>query len=180
MLCGQDRAAVPQAPSPHGASDPTPGSAMNAHPAPITDSPRARRSAWLEFAADGLGFLRRLLPGRLQSDKSLEALAALGEDDVHCLSESGQRLRREARRARGRSRSHAAGTGWLSATVGLAVPGTGLASEQVCRPPQTVAQARLSNVHRATANGGGLRSLPSRHSAAPRVQAGVLSSRSFG
>ena len=59
---------------------------MSANPEPITNY-GARRSGWLGFAANGLGFLRRLLLRRLQSDKSLEALAALGDVDLHCLSE---------------------------------------------------------------------------------------------
>jgi hypothetical protein len=124
---------------------------MSANPAPITNLPAARRSAWLGFAPNGLDFLRRLLLRRLQSDKSLEALAALGDVDLHCLSESGQTLRREARRAREISRRCAAVAGWLSAGAGLLASGTGLAAEQVCRPAVTIAQARLSDVDGATA-----------------------------
>ncbi len=124
---------------------------MSANPAPITNLPAARRSAWLGFAPNRLDFLRRLLPRRLQSDKSLEALAALGDVDLHCLSESGQTLRREARRAREISRRCAAVAGWLSAGAGLLASGTGLAAEQVCRPAVTIAQARLSDVDGATA-----------------------------
>jgi hypothetical protein len=124
---------------------------MSANPAPITHLPRVGRSAWFGFAVDGLGFLRRALLKRLQPDKSLEALAELGEDDLPCLSESGQSLRREARRARDLSRRCAAGAGWLSAGAGLLASGTGLAAAQVCRPAVTIEQARLSAVDSATA-----------------------------
>jgi hypothetical protein len=123
---------------------------MSANPAPIADLPAARRSAWSGFAANRLGSLWRWLPRRLHSDKSLEALARLGNDDLHCLSESGQRLRRETRRAREMSRRCAAGAGWLSAGAGLLASGTGLAAEQVCRPAVTIAQAQLSEVDRST------------------------------
>jgi hypothetical protein len=119
---------------------------MNTKPAPIADPPALRR-----FAADGLGFVRRFLLGRSQPDKSLDALAAIGDDDLHCLSESGQRLRREARRARERRSLCAAGTGWLSATAGLFISTPGVAAEQVCRPALTIPQSRLSEMHPARA-----------------------------
>ena len=44
-----------------------------------------------------LGRLGRVLSGRPRSEKSLEALAAIQDDDLCGLSETGQRLRREAR-----------------------------------------------------------------------------------
>jgi hypothetical protein len=45
-----------------------------------------------------LSVLRPLRRLRLPTDRSAEALAAVGEDELHQLSESGLRLRREARR----------------------------------------------------------------------------------
>jgi hypothetical protein len=116
-----------------------------------TTTSASRCFGWLRFARGGLAFLRRLLERRSQGEKSLDALAAIGEDDLHCLSESGQRLRREARRARRTSGWRAAGAGWLSTGAGLFVPATGLAAEQLCRPTLAIAQSRLSETDRATA-----------------------------
>jgi hypothetical protein len=55
-----------------------------------------------------LGGLRRVLSGRPRPEKSLEALAAIEDDDLCSLSETGQRLRREARS--GQQRTYAART----------------------------------------------------------------------
>jgi hypothetical protein len=57
------------------------------------------RLSYSRVAARVLRFLRLAARRGRRLDKSLEALAAVGNDELDGLSETGQRLRREARRS---------------------------------------------------------------------------------
>jgi hypothetical protein len=92
------------------------------------------------------GPFRRLLlllrPRRPRPDRSIRALAAIGDDELCNLSESGLRLRREAR--------HRSCGAWLSAGVVVLMSAAQVVARPACSPALTIARTHLSEVREST------------------------------
>lgn len=91
-----------------------------------------------------LGSLRNFLRARSQRRNGLAALAAVEDDELHCLSEFGQRLRREARRSRGPAALCGNALAWVSAAVVAAVVAAPAVAQRPCLPGLVVKQSGMA------------------------------------